>query len=88
MRAVCIESSPISFVEVSLVSRSLPFPSCVAVISVLCAVRAGAADAPPAPADPYAALEYRFIGPPGNGALPEERDLTAVTGPHRVRRGA
>jgi photosystem II stability/assembly factor-like uncharacterized protein len=66
MRAVCIESSPISFVEVTLVSRSLPFRSCVAVISALCAVRAGAADAPPAPADPYAALEYRFIGPPGN----------------------
>ena len=66
MRAVCIESSPISLVEVSLVSRSLRFRSCVAVISLLCAVRAGAADAPPPPADPYAALEYRFIGPPGN----------------------
>jgi hypothetical protein len=53
-------------VEVSLVSRSLRFRSCVAVISVLGAVAAGAADAPPAPADPYAALAYRFIGPPGN----------------------
>ena len=63
---MCVESSPISFLEVSLVSRSLRSPSCVAVISLLCAARAGAADAPPAPADPYAALEYRFIGPPGN----------------------
>jgi photosystem II stability/assembly factor-like uncharacterized protein len=48
------------------VRRSLRFRSCLAVISLLCAVRARAVDVPPASPDPYAALEYRFIGPPGN----------------------
>ena len=47
-------------------ARNRLFPSCLVLPLLLPAAAAGAAEAPTRPPDPYAALEYRFVGPPGN----------------------
>jgi photosystem II stability/assembly factor-like uncharacterized protein len=48
------------------VAQSLGLRSLAVLVSLVPAVVASAADAPGKPVDPYAALAYRFIGPPGN----------------------
>jgi photosystem II stability/assembly factor-like uncharacterized protein len=56
----------VAFAEVEPVARNQLFPSCLVLPLLLHPVAAGAAEASAKPPDPYAALEYRFIGPPGN----------------------